>query len=133
MIDHHLTLAKLSAVWCLVAMGCVTLVLGQERPTVPTPGLWKVGPLGDTVDTAGGIELARLYETDGMDEPTALPYQANAALMAAAPELRDALRTLLARSPMTYLSDAELQRDRTSALAPVILAARDALRKADGR
>lgn len=46
-----------------------------------TPAPWKVGPTGDTVDDANGLELLRMYESDGREEPTALPYRANAAFI----------------------------------------------------
>lgn len=59
-----------------------------------TPGPWVVGPHSESVD-ANGQELVCVYQTDGADEPTDLPFVANAHLIAAAPELLDELKHLV--------------------------------------
>jgi len=64
-----------------------------------TPGPWRVGPVDDTVVTdADGKEVAAI---DGdYNSPDEWPrMEANARLIAAAPELLDALKRLIEPSP----------------------------------
>ena len=66
-----------------------------------TPGPWRVGPVDDTVVTdADGKEVAAI---DGdYNSPDEWPrMEANARLIAAAPELLDALKRLINPSPGT--------------------------------
>lgn len=66
-----------------------------------TPGPWRVGPVDDTIVTdAAGKEVAAI---DGdYNNPDEWPrMEANARLIAAAPELLDALKRLIKPSPGT--------------------------------
>lgn len=82
-----------------------------------TPGPWKVGPHGDTVE-AHGDDLLCMYETNGADDPVNLPFKANAHLIAAAPELLAALKLFMTCYPAAIcaLSD-EMQQSIRAAIA----------------
>jgi hypothetical protein len=58
-----------------------------------TPGPWKVCSSGDGVESKSG-DICCVYESDGLDCPTKMPYKANALLIAAAPELLETCREL---------------------------------------
>lgn len=60
-----------------------------------TPLPWKLGPTGDTVDDANGLELLRMYENDGKCTPTPLPYRANAELIVKAVNAHEELVAVL--------------------------------------
>lgn len=92
-----------------------------------TPGPWRVGPVDDTVVTdADGKEVAAI---DGdYNSPDEWPrMEANARLIAAAPELLGALRFILAfyEPGQTYLD--------TNAWKQAEASARRAVAKAEGR
>jgi hypothetical protein len=55
-----------------------------------TPGPWTVGR--DFSIIAGSEEIAALYTNDGADDSKPYPVEANARLIAAAPELLEALK-----------------------------------------
>ena len=58
-----------------------------------SPGWWQIeGPEGE--------QIADVNYSDGLDEPTLYPEEANARLIAAAPELYDAVSTLLSAMEM---------------------------------
>lgn len=102
----------------------------------PTPGpwaysvhdtsaglVWKIGPFNACiyVDMRGGVSNENLS-----------PFEAaaNSRLIAAAPDLLEALRTLL---PMVEEWHAEFPRDVGDKEAPAIAAAHAAIAKAEGR
>lgn len=64
-----------------------------------TPGPWsacKALPHSTEFHVlAGTTEIAITYASDGLDEPTAFPSEANARLIAAAPDLLEALERLV--------------------------------------
>lgn len=75
--------------------------MASETETKWTPGPWRVasrqftgrkaGLIDYWVEDASGAEIADAYLSDGYDEPTMLPAEANATLIASSPELYDAL------------------------------------------
>jgi hypothetical protein len=64
----------------------------MSEQTKWTPGPWRVerGSF-EYLLCAGAEELAMLYTNDGADEPTWYPVEANARVMALAPEMYEAL------------------------------------------
>lgn len=63
-----------------------------------TPGPWvavSVGGFGEYEIHARGKDIAAVNVSDGMDEPTPFPAEANARLIAAAPDLLAALQNLM--------------------------------------
>jgi hypothetical protein len=66
-----------------------------------TPGPWKVAKrqIKDGFDfdvhDAAGNELICIYDNDGADDPTWFPVEANANLIAAAPELLEVARRFI--------------------------------------
>jgi hypothetical protein len=89
----------------------------EANPTY-TPGPWHIAGLGRTVRDLSGREICRICPNDGLLRE-ALP---NARLIAAAPELLEALRVLL---------DAVLRRDWKS-FSEVVGTAQKAILKATG-
>lgn len=73
-----------------------------------TLGPWRAKAylaLGDfLIYGANGEEVAVVNANNGLDEPDWYPSAANAALIAAAPELRDALRVALANLRMAQIN-----------------------------
>ncbi len=91
-----------------------------------TPGPWRVGLADDTVVTTQDGDEIVLVQGDYGD-PTAWPVmEANARLIAAAPELLEALQGLL------QLVDELRADDPNWVLVPEVIAARAAITKATG-
>lgn len=98
-----------------------------------TPGPWRAVDrttremkLRDLViEGPDGIELASLYVSDGADDPVWLPIEANARLIAAAPDLLAACRVFVS------MFDAPFQ-DRATTLAAAKQLAEAAIQQAEG-
>lgn len=63
-----------------------------------TPGPWRAEATHyppEQAVYAGKHEIALVYMTDGLDEPTLFPVEANARLIAAAPDMLAALQLIL--------------------------------------
>lgn len=79
------------------------------------------------VQNAKGDDLLSLYPTDGADEPVDFPVKANAHLIAAAPDLLEALRGMAALyDGLDYALVHQRVMDK-------VVAARAAIAKAEGR
>jgi hypothetical protein len=67
----------------------------REAPAAHTPGPWRAvfsHPNGFDIRGPNDEDLGFVNASDGFDDPTMYPVEANARLFAAAPELLDALR-----------------------------------------
>lgn len=87
-----------------------------------TAGPWRVEPdtaPNGTTRIVGphGQELAELYTNDGADDPEWFPVEANAALIAAAPDLLAALRdtTAACAAAMRVINRLDVKTDGTDA------------------
>src|SRR3546814_7960470 len=79
------------------------LVIEEVEVGEPTPGPWTFaiaelhgGFCEASIVDAAGVEIGYLYASDGLDEPSPLPTEANARLIASAPELKAKRDELLA-------------------------------------
>lgn len=104
----------------------------SEMSHTPTP--WKLGPTGDTVDDANGLELLRMYEADGREEPTALPYRANAAFIVRACNSHEELLSALKRAREALKANEEITGTwELYQASPEMKAIHAAIAKAEGR
>ena len=100
-----------------------------------TPGPWVVGPVDDTVVTHLGADGVR-YEVAQIDgdynEPDLWPVmEANARLIAAAPDLLDALQNLLDEAEDVFVCMADATGNDRHNYPSAFKAARAALAKAE--
>ena len=100
--------------------------MSESKPTTPgfTPGPWKADASGQHIRAADNQAIARVYDV----EPYSLPEtEANAHLIAAAPDLYAALKDVLA------VASANAEDLDDGMVDPSCESARAALAKADGR
>ena len=92
-----------------------------------TPGPWHVGHFRNGCDIVGphGEDIGYVNASDGADEPTSYPVEANARLIAAAPDLLAAARLALEEMVQTVAT--------RNSFTDAVDALDAALAKAEGR
>lgn len=81
-----------------------------------TPGPWTASPSNKLIIGGDGLHVAEIID-DGMDTST-MPcfFQGNAALIAAAPELLEALQAIIAEADGGWLHESPIAKQATDAI-----------------
>jgi hypothetical protein len=79
------------------AAGSIDRDVAPHAAPTHTPGPWRLvkSRFGDHTIRAGRDDIGYLYPTDGADDPVRYPVDANGNLIAAAPEMYEALKAML--------------------------------------